>query len=75
MTNLAHLPEHPKPRRAAGRQALVIIGAAGGLAIEPLDERDGAPSAEEQLAARAKRLYPKQRAQLVVLTVLAEISA
>lgn len=75
MTNLAHLPEHPKPRRVAGRQAIAILGAAGGLAIEPLDEREGAPSPEEQFAARAKRLYPKQRAQLVVLTILAEISA
>lgn len=69
MTNLAHLPEHPKPRRATGMQALLIIGAGGGLAIEPLQP---GVDPEAQLAARAKRLYPKQRAQLVALTVLAE---
>ncbi len=72
MTNLAHLPEHPKPRRAAGMQAILIIGAGGGLEIVAL--QPGADPAE-QLAARAKRLYPKQRAQLVVLTVLAEVCA
>lgn len=68
-------PAHAHPGRkfnSPPQLAILIIGAGGGLGIIAVDEREGAPLPADQLAARAKRLYKGQRAQLIAFNVVLE---